>query len=118
MLTEQLTKQDLVETLEPESIFDYLIQHGVLDEGTRDGICEEGSKVSRNMALLEHLQEAGDSGIQLFINALRQSGQMKLASSLDVKGRIKPTYGSGYLGKERYKGIVTNMDIYYLIIFG
>ncbi|XP_060073768.1 uncharacterized protein LOC132553537 [Ylistrum balloti] len=108
MLTEQLpTRQDLVESLDSEAIFDYLIQHGVLDEGTRDGIREETTKVQRNTALLQHLQGNGDSAIALFINALRQSGQLVLASSLDVTSKIKPTYGSGYLGKERYKGQVT-----------
>ncbi|XP_033724816.1 uncharacterized protein LOC117314821 [Pecten maximus] len=108
MLTEQLpTRQDLVESLDSEAIFDYLIQHGVLDEGTRDGIRGETTKVQRNTALLQHLQGNGDSAIALFINALRQSGQLVLASSLDVTSKIKPTYGSGYLGKERYKGQVT-----------
>lgn len=96
-----------MESLDSEAIFDYLIQHGVLDEGTRDGIRGETTKVQRNTALLQHLQGNGDSAIALFINALRQSGQLVLASSLDVTSKIKPTYGSGYLGKERYKGQVT-----------
>ena len=45
--------------------------------------------------LLEHVEGEGGSAVALFINALRQSGQLALASSLDETSRIKPTYGTG-----------------------
>lgn len=46
MLTSELTtRQDLVQSLDAESIYDYLIQHGVLDEATRDKIHGEANKV-------------------------------------------------------------------------
>jgi hypothetical protein len=97
MLTEQLsTRQDLIQSLDSDAIFDYLIQHGVLDEETCDGILQENNREKRNTALLHHLESTGKSAIGLFINALRQSGQLTLASSLD-KHRIKPTYGKGLL---------------------
>lgn len=107
MLTEQLsTRQDLIQSLDSDAIFDYLIQHGVLDEKTCDGILQENNREKRNTALLHHLESTGSSAIGLFINALRQSGQLTLASSLD-KHRIKPTYGKGYLEKQRHKGQIT-----------
>lgn len=107
MLTEQLsTRQDLIQSLDSDAIFDYLIQHGVLNEVTCDSILQENNRELRNTALLHHLEATGSSAIGLFINALRQSGQLTLASSLD-KHRIKPTYGKGYLEKQRHKGQIT-----------
>ena len=95
MLTEQLTnRQDLIQSLDSEAILDYLIQHGALDDQTCDNILQENNREQRNTALLNHLESTGSSAIGLFINALRQSGQLTLASSLD-KHRIKPTYGKG-----------------------
>ncbi|KAK3104791.1 hypothetical protein FSP39_010239 [Pinctada imbricata] len=96
MLTTSLTsREDLVESLDSDSIFDYLLQHGVLDEGQRAGIQEKETRVQRNQALLKYVQDTGNSAVGLFINALRQSGQLHLASSLDNSSRIKPMYGSG-----------------------
>ncbi|XP_052083254.1 uncharacterized protein LOC127720613 [Mytilus californianus] len=107
MLTEQLTnRQDLVQSLDSDAILDYLLQHGVLDEASCDNILQENNREQRNTALLHHLELIGSSAIGLFINALRQSGQLTLASSLD-KHRIKPTYGKGYLEKQRHKGQIT-----------
>ncbi|XP_071147289.1 uncharacterized protein [Mytilus edulis] len=107
MLTEQLTnRQDLVQSLDSDAILDYLLQHGVLDDATCNSILQENNREQRNTALLHHLELIGSSAIGLFINALRQSGQLTLASSLD-KHRIKPCYGKGYLEKQRHKGQIT-----------
>lgn len=104
MLTEQLTsRQDLVELLDIEPIFDYLVQHGVLDKQRLDGICSENTKSEQNKALLQHLEVNSNTAvIGLFINALRQSGQLHLASVLDIDQKIKPTYGSGELKRLYY----------------
>jgi hypothetical protein len=61
MLTEQLsTRQDLIQSLDSDAIFDYLIQHGVLDEETCDGILQENNREKRNTALLHHLESTGN----------------------------------------------------------
>ena len=92
----QLSNQEeLVHSLDPDPVFDYLLQHGVLDQSTIDEICSEEKLVERNIKLLKHLEDSGKLAVELFINALRQSGQMHLASSLDVEHRIKPVYGQG-----------------------
>ena len=92
----QLSNQEeLVHSLDPDPVFDYLLQHGVLDQSTIDEICSEEKLVERNIKLLKHLEDSGKLAVELFINALRQSGQMHLASSLDVEHRIKPIYGQG-----------------------
>ena len=88
-------QEDLVHSLDPDPVFDYLLQHGVLDQSTIDEICGEEELVERNIRLLKHLEDSGNLAVELFINALRQSGQMHLASSLDVEHRIKPVYGQG-----------------------
>ena len=88
-------QEDLVHSLDPDPVFDYLLQHGVLDQATIDEICGEQELVERNIRLLKHLEGSGNLAVELFINALRQSGQMHLASSLDVEHRIKPVYGQG-----------------------
>ncbi|XP_050411938.1 uncharacterized protein LOC126826881 isoform X2 [Patella vulgata] len=107
MLTEQLsTNDDLVESLDTEPVFDYLLQHGVLNTDVVDGICLEETKLGRNSALLQHLDDNGNTAKALFINALRQSGQHKLASTIDTSQRIKPVYGTGYWDKPRHKGEV------------
>lgn len=100
-------QEDLVHSLDPDPVFDYLLQHGVLDQSTIDEICGEEELVERNIRLLKHLEDSGNLAVELFINALRQSGQMHLASSLDIEHRIKPVYGQGYWEKQRYKGQVT-----------
>ncbi|ESO89923.1 hypothetical protein LOTGIDRAFT_164618 [Lottia gigantea] len=105
MLTEQLsTNNDLVETLDTEPVFDYLLQHGVLNTDVVDGICNEDTKLGRNSALLQHLDDNGGTARALFINALRQSGQHKLASTIDTSQRIIPA--TGYWDKPRHKGEV------------
>lgn len=100
-------QEELVHSLDPDPVFDYLLQHGALDQSTVDEICGEEQLVERNVKLLKHLEDSGKLAVELFINALRQSGQMHLASSLDVEHRIKPVYGQGYWEKQRYKGQVT-----------
>ncbi|XP_046362114.1 uncharacterized protein LOC124139128 isoform X2 [Haliotis rufescens] len=107
MLKEQLlNREDLLESLDTEPIFDYLLQHGVLDKTAIDGICNEKTTKERNTALLQHLEGTGNNAVALFINALRQSGQLHLASTLDTSQRIKPIYGTGYWEKQRHKGQV------------
>lgn len=89
-------QEELIHSLDPDPVFDYLLQHGVLDRSTVDEICGEQELVERNVKLLKHLEGSGKLAVELFINALRQSGQMHLASSLDVEHRIKPVYGQGW----------------------
>ena len=86
---------DLVHQLDPEPVFDYLLQHRALDQSTVDVIKAEEKLSDRNIKLLQHLEELGNPAVELFINGLRQSGQMHLASLLDVEHRIKPVYGTG-----------------------
>lgn len=105
-------REELIESLDAEAIYDYLIQHGVLDQVEKEKIENGKNKAQRNTALLQLVEGTGSSAVALFINALRQSGQLSLASSLDEDSRIKPIYGSGYLGKDRYKGQVTiNVEV-------
>ncbi|XP_060566546.1 uncharacterized protein LOC132725431 [Ruditapes philippinarum] len=100
-------QEELVHQLDPEPVFDYLLQHRALDQSTVEVIRDEEKLADRNIKLLQHLEELGNPAVELFINALRQSGQMHLASSLDVEHRIKPVYGKGYWEKQRYKGQIT-----------
>lgn len=95
---------ELVFQLDPEPVFDYLLLHRTLDQSTVDQIRQEEKLADRNIKLLKHLEELGNTAIELFINALRQSGQLHLASSLDIENRIKPVLGKGYWEKQRYKG--------------
>ncbi|XP_045163244.2 uncharacterized protein LOC123527692 [Mercenaria mercenaria] len=97
-------QEELVHQLDPEPVFDYLLQHRALDQSTVEVIRGEEKLADRNIKLLQHLEELGNPAVELFINALRQSGQLHLASSLDVEHRIKPVYGKGYWEKQRYKG--------------
>lgn len=106
-LPRKLTNQaELIYQLDPEPVFDYLLQHRALQQSDIDQIKNAEKLSDRNSKLLQHLEELGNPAIELFINALRQSGQMHLASSLDVEHRIKPVSGSGYWEKQRYKGQV------------
>lgn len=96
MLTEPLSgRRDLVEGLDAEAILDYLTQHGVLDADTVQSLRSTDSMTQRNASLLQRVEEEGHNAVALFINALRQSGQLHLASSLDNTQRIKPMSGSG-----------------------
>lgn len=100
-------QEELVHQLDPEPVFDYLLQHRALNQSTVELIRGEEKLADRNIKLLKHLEELGNPAVELFINALRQSGQLHLASSLDVEHRIKPVYGKGYWEKQRYKGQIT-----------
>ena len=96
MLTEPLSgRRDLVEGLDAEAIFDYLTQHGVLDINTLQALRSTSIITQRNAALLQHVESEGHNAVALFINALRQSGQLHLASSLDNTQRIKPMSEGG-----------------------
>lgn len=96
MLTEPLSgRRDLVEGLDAEAIFDYLTQHGVLDGDTLQVLRSTSIVTQRNAALLQHVEKEGHNAVALFINALRQSGQLHLASSLDNTERIKPMSEGG-----------------------
>lgn len=101
------SRRELVEQLDSEPLFDYLIQNGVLEPFVVDQIKNEKSAAKVNIALLRHLESSGKSALNLFINALRQTGQHHLASLLDDSQRIKALSGSGYLSKKRHKGQVT-----------
>ena len=48
-----------------------------------------------NAALMQHVENEGHNAVALFINALRQSGQLHLASSLDNTRRIQPVSEGG-----------------------
>ena len=58
----------------------------------------------RNSVIVQCVEKHGSTAVALFINALRQSGQLHLASSLDTDQRILPVHGQGYFGKSRHKG--------------
>lgn len=96
MVAERLSdREDLVEDLDSEPVCDYLLQHGVITKETYDDISQE-EHPERNRALLRHLDTLhSTNAMALFINALRQSGQLDLASSLDFTKRIKPVHGTG-----------------------
>jgi len=96
------TQSELQYQLDPEPVFDYLLQHRALTQSTVDVIREEEKLADRNIKLLKHLEELGNSAVELFINALRQSGQLHLASTLDVEHRIKPVQGKGILLDQIY----------------
>jgi hypothetical protein len=98
MLTEPLSRRrDLVEGLDAEAIFDYLSQHGVLTPPMLDKLRSIPKVTCRNATLLHHVEKEGHTAIALFINALRQSGQLHLASSLDSTQRIRlPSEGGLY----------------------
>lgn len=98
MTHRELSNQsELVHQLDPEPVFGYLLQHRALDQSVVDVIKAEEKLADRNIKLLKHLEELGSPAVELFINALRQSGQMHLASTLDVERRIKPVQGKGLL---------------------
>ncbi|XP_076472530.1 uncharacterized protein LOC143301947 isoform X2 [Babylonia areolata] len=108
MLTEPLSgRRDLVEGLDAEAILDYLSQHGVLDTPTLQSLRSSPAVTQRNAALLQHVEREGHTAVALFINALRQSGQLHLASSLDNTQRILPVSQGDYFEKQRHKGEVT-----------
>ena len=95
MLPKQLSdRQDLVETVDSE-IIDYLSKHGVIDDSLIGQLQKLQSCTERNVALLSAIESKGDTAVALFVNALRQSGQLHLASSLDKAPRIKPTVQGG-----------------------
>ncbi|GFO08421.1 hypothetical protein PoB_003492600 [Plakobranchus ocellatus] len=108
MITGDLsTRQDLVEGLDADAIIDYLCHHGVLDTSALPDIDSKTSPSERNCALLQQVEGRGTTAVALFVNALRQSGQLHLASSLDTEQRIRPSASGGYFGKGRHKGEVT-----------
>ena len=95
MLTEPLSgRRDLVEGLDADAIYDYLCQHGVLDGDTVGALRATSGPTQRNAALLRHVEREGHTAVALFINALRQSGQLHLASALDTR-RIQPMAQGG-----------------------
>ena len=93
--TQLSTRRELVEQLDSEPLFDYLVQNGVLDETGVDDIRNEKSEAQTNLALLKHLELQRPCSVNLFINALRQTGQHQLANTLDNSKRINPAPGSG-----------------------
>jgi len=100
-------RRELVEQLDSEPVFEYLIQNGALDQRRVDEIRAEKSAAKVNIALLKDLEGAGHSAVGLFVNALRQTGQHHIANLLDDSTRIKQLSGSGYLSKKRHRGQVS-----------
>lgn len=108
MLNQNLSaRRELVELLDTEPLFDYLLQNGAVKPSVVDDIKEEKSQVQANIALLKNVENNGKTAQNLFINALRQTGQHYLANLLDDGIRIKALSGSGYLSKNRHRGQVT-----------
>ena len=77
-------------------LLDYLSRHGVIDYNVVEEINNEACSTVQNSSLLEHVENQGRTGVGLFVNALRQTGQHQVASLLDdEEQRIKPLSGSG-----------------------
>ena len=89
------SRRELVELLDSEPLFDYLVRNGVLEKERAEAIQCESSPVKINLALLQHVEESGNTAHNLLVNALRQSGQHYLANMLDEGTRIKALTGSG-----------------------
>ncbi|XP_023931977.1 uncharacterized protein LOC106162832 isoform X1 [Lingula anatina] len=108
MLMKQLTSQrELVEKLDSEPLFEYLVQNGVLEKGVVDEIKKEKSAAKVNLALLRHLENSTPKEFGLFMNGLRQTGQHELANLLDDGKRIRPSGSPDFMGKGRQKGQVS-----------
>ncbi|XP_074654242.1 uncharacterized protein LOC141908216 [Tubulanus polymorphus] len=102
---------ELFDNLDSDSLFDYLIQNGVLEPNTAEEIRHERQGEEVNKALLEYLDQKENNATNhhaLFINALRQTGRLQLANLLDVGHRIEPRRWNslGYLNRTRHKGQV------------
>lgn len=96
MLRQSLSsRRELVEQLDAEPLFGYLLQNGVVDAGTIADIQHEKTSAKVNLALLRKVETSGKMAESLFVNALRQSGQLHLASLLDDSTRLKKLSGSG-----------------------
>ena len=96
MASQTLTsRRELVEQLDPEPLFDYLIQNGVLSDDAVEQIQQEKSPAKTNLALLRRIEDGGKTAEGLLVIALRQTGQHHLANILDDSGRIKALSGSG-----------------------
>ncbi|CAH1773147.1 unnamed protein product [Owenia fusiformis] len=100
------TRREVIEQLDCDVIFDYLIQNGVLEKAFVEELRAEKSKAKVNIAVLQTIENGGDMAYKLFINALRTMGQHQLANQLDEGERIRPKSGSGYLGTKRKRGQV------------
>lgn len=96
-------RRELVEQLDSEPLFDYLVQNGVLERPLVNDIKNEKSPAKVNLALLRHVEDNGKPAVNLFVNALRQTGQHNLASLLDDSTRIKALSGSGVYSDIKYK---------------
>ena len=89
------SRRELVERLESEPIFDYLVQNGVMECTEADKLRGEPSDAKKNLTVLRHVETQDEAVYGLFINALRQTGQHHLANLLDGSARIKALSGSG-----------------------
>ncbi|ELU15725.1 hypothetical protein CAPTEDRAFT_201143 [Capitella teleta] len=99
--------RDLVELIDSEPLFGYLVQNGVLNKDSLESIQSEHTPAKVNQALLHQVELGGKTAQNLLVNALRQSGQHYLANLLDEGTRIKALTGSGFLSKSRHKGQVS-----------
>ena len=89
------SRRELVERLECEPLFDYLIQNGVIESSLAENLKKEPSAAKVNLTVLRQVETKDAAVFELFINALRQTGQHHLANLLDGSGRIKALSGSG-----------------------
>lgn len=88
-------RHELIEFLDSEPLFDYLVQNGVLTRQDVADILVEEDSSRQNSLLLKYVESHQPNGVQLFTNVLRQTGQHYLANLLDDGARIKALSGSG-----------------------
>lgn len=93
-------RREIVELLDAEPTFDYLVQNGVV---TRDEVVEVVAKTEpsqQNHWLLRLIESRRDvAGVRLLTNVLRLTGQHYLANLLDDGTRIRILSGSGQFSK-------------------
>lgn len=93
---EPKARREIVELIDPEPTFDYLVLHGVLTRNDVSDIVQEPEPSQQNRKLLELVESRPDiAGVQLLTNVLRLTGQHYLANLLDDGARIKALSGSG-----------------------
>jgi len=91
-------RREIVNLLDAEPTLDYLVQNGVLTSDEVTEISEERDTSRQNRRLLDRVELRKDvSGVQLFTNVLRLTGQHYIANLLDDGERIKALSGSGIL---------------------
>lgn len=93
---EPKARREIIELIDPEPTFDYLVLHGVLTRDDVSDIVQELEPSRQNKKLLELVEARSEvAGVQLLTNVLRLTGQHYLANLLDDGARIKALSGSG-----------------------